>query len=222
MNAICFSKTIGIIGGAGPMASSCLYRKILDICQREYGSNDYNEFPQIILISYPFIRGNPEKIQEDLALCLAKLKDAGAFVVCVASHSFHGYLPDIAGVTFVHIVNESVSEAAATNISRALVLSAQTTRDLKLYEQKGLLCVYPNKAEQKEVSRIIREVAGGVVSAGQADSLNKMIIRAGPVDGVVLACTELPVVHEAFPLSEDLPIIDATEVLARRLIELAR
>src|SRR5271156_811284 len=110
MSAVCFSKTIGIVGGAGPMASSYLYRTILGICQKEYGSNDYHEFPQIILISYPFTRGNPEKIQRDLALCFEKLKNANASIVGLASNSFHGYLPDLSNVEFVHLVNESVDK----------------------------------------------------------------------------------------------------------------
>lgn len=223
MSINCFSKIIGIIGGAGPMASSFLYRTILDICQKEYGANDYHEFPQIILISYPFTRGNPDKIRADLALCLAKLKNAGASIVGLACNSFHGYLPqDLNNVEFVHIVNQSVSKAKRLGISRALVLSAQKTIDLKLFEQEGLKCNYPKESDQIEINRIIREVASGVIGIEQRDTLKRIIVSAGPIDGVILACTELPLIHQAFALSHDLPIIDTLEVLARRLIELAR
>jgi aspartate racemase len=220
MSAVCFSKTIGIIGGAGPMASSYLYRKILDICQREYGANDYHEFPQIILISYPFTRGNPEKIRTDLALCLEKLKKVDATIVGLASHSFHGYLPDVSGVEFVHLVNESTRKVKSMGISKVLVLSAQKTIDLKLYEQ-DLECIYPTKTDQNEIHRIIREIAGGVIRMEQADTLKRIISSADSAQGVILACTELPFAHQANPLSDELPIVDTMEVLARRLIELA-
>jgi len=220
MSAVSFSKTIGIIGGAGPMASSYLYRTILDICQREYGSNDYHEFPQIILISYPFTRGNPEKIRADLALCFEKLKNAGASVVGLASNSFHGYLPDLINIEFVHLVNESVKKAKSMGISKALILSAQKTIDLKLYEMGGLDCVYPAKKDQDAINDIIHDIASGIVCPEQADTLKKIISSADSVEGVILACTELPLVNQAFPLSDNLPVIDTSRVLAAKLIEL--
>lgn len=216
-----FSKTIGIIGGAGPMASAYLYRTILDICQREYGSNDYHEFPQIILISYPFIRGNPEKIRSDLALCVEKLKNAKASLVGLASNSFHGYLPDLIGIEFVHLVNESVKKAKSIGLSKTLVLSAQKTIDLKLYEKDGLDCVYPAKKDQDAINHIIHEIASGMVNSEQADTLKRIISNAGSVEGVILACTELPLVNQAYPLSDKLPIIDTVQVLAAKLLELA-
>ena len=47
-------KTVGIIGGAGPMAGVLLTKKIIRNCQRWYGRiNDY-DYPKVILLSYPF------------------------------------------------------------------------------------------------------------------------------------------------------------------------
>ena len=99
-------KTIGIIGGAGPMASAFLYTSILEICQKQYSANDYNEFPEIVLVSYPFTRGNEEKIREEISLCLSKLKTAGASLFCIASNSFHGFLPELPKAGFVNLVTE--------------------------------------------------------------------------------------------------------------------
>ena len=106
-----FSKTIGIVGGAGPIASSFLYSTILEICQKQYKANDYSDFPEIILVSYPFIRGDQEKTREQIALCLSKLKNAGASLTCIASHSFHAFLPEMAKEGFVNLVNEGLKEA---------------------------------------------------------------------------------------------------------------
>lgn len=222
MSTACFTKTIGIIGGAGPMASCYLYKRILEICQSKYGANDYHEFPEIVLISYPFTRGDPKKIQADLALCFGKLKEANATVIGIASNSFHGYLPDISDVEFVHLVNDSISEAKSMGIAKVLVLSAQKTIELKLYEKDGVIIVYPSKTDQVEVSRIIREIAGGVVNSEQAETLKRIISHADSIQGVIVACTELPLVHQTFPLSDQLPVIDTVEVLAQRLIALAR
>jgi aspartate/glutamate racemase len=205
------------------MASAFLYNTIIEICQKEYGANDYNEFPEIILESYPFTRGDTEKIRHDISLCFTKLKNAGADLFSIASNSFHGFLPDISSIAFVNLVQESLKEASRLGISRALILSAQPTIDLKLYEQTGLKCIYPE--DQNQIQKIIHEVAGGEVSNAQAAKLEEIIqSNRSQIDGIIIACTELPLVHRKFPLSKqtDLPIIDTVEVLAKRLLILSQ
>jgi aspartate racemase len=221
-----FSKVIGIVGGAGPMASNFLYKTILEICQKRYGANDYKDFPEIILVSYPFSRA---KVQQEISLCFSKLKAAGADIFCIASNSFHGFLPDTSSLMFVNLVKEGLQEACTQNISKALILAAQGTIDLKLYEQNRLQCIYPSKEEQLQINRIIREVAGGIINVDQATALKTIIsasYKQAPCDGIILACTELPLVHQRFPLFQakdcpSIPVIDTVETLAKKLVELA-
>jgi aspartate/glutamate racemase len=215
-----FSKAIGIVGGAGPVASAYLYTTIIELCQKEYGSNDYHDFPEIIIESYPFIRGDHKKIEHDISVCFTKLKHAGAELFSIASNSFHGCLPNISKIAFVNLVLESLEEASRLNISKPLILAAQPTIDMKLYEQTGLKCIYPEEEDQKHVQCMIREVAGGEVSKQQAEKLEK-IIKGSRADGVILACTELPIIHRKFLLVKHLPIIDTVEVLAKKLLALA-
>ena len=118
-----FSNAIGIIGGAGPMASASLYSTILEFCQKAYRSSDYNEFPEIILISYPFTRGDADKIRSDLSSCFHKLKAAGASVFCIASHSFHGFLPHLPLSGFINLVEEGLNEANRQHLSKTLILA---------------------------------------------------------------------------------------------------
>jgi aspartate/glutamate racemase len=117
-----FSKPLGIIGGAGPTARVFLYTSILEICQKQYNAHGYNEFPEVVLVSYPFTRGNGEKIRREIALCLSKLKAAGAVLFCIASNSFHGFLPELPNVGFVNLVTEGLKEATHQRLSKALVL----------------------------------------------------------------------------------------------------
>ncbi|MBS3904142.1 MAG: aspartate/glutamate racemase family protein [Simkania sp.] len=224
-----FTKSIGIVGGAGPMASSFLYRTILEICQHRYEANDYNEFPEIILLSYPFTRGDAEIIKEEISLAFLRLKIAGAKVFCVASHSFHGYLPDITNMHFVDLIGETLKKASQLTMSRALIISAQSTRDQKLYEQGELECLYPSMESQRDINNIIREVAQGVITIHQAKALKGIITQCyqrQPFDGIILACTELPLIHKSFSLSlgdshPRCPVIDTIEVLAERLVALS-
>lgn len=201
------------------MASCYLYQRILKLAQTLYGSDDYHEFPHIVLISFPFFRADPEKIQKDLSTCLMRLKNSGADILALACNSFHGYLPDTTGYDFVHLIDASVKRAQALKLSKILILSAPKTIEMKLYEREGLTCIYPHKDDQSAINLIIREISSGKVSIDQNIRLQQVIEQAGAIDGVFLACTELPLVHEAFPLSNHLPIVDTVEVLAKELID---
>ena len=220
-----FSKAIGIIGGAGPIASAFLYTSILEICQKQYDANDYNEFPEIVLISYPFTRGDEEKIRKEIFLCLSKLKAAGASLFCIASNSFHGYLPDLPKSGFVNLVEESLEEATRQHVSKALILAAPMTINLKLYEKPAIQCLYPSLKEQQRVNQLIREIAGGKTEENQAQELRKIISQAykrDPFDGIIIACTELPLLHKKVSFSDTLPVVNTAEVLAEKLVKLAR
>ncbi len=220
-----FSRTIGIVGGAGPMASAFLYTSILEICQKQYNANDYNEFPEIVLVSYPFTRGNEEKIRNEISLCLSKLKNAGASLFSIASNSLHGFLPDLPKADFVNLMAEGLKEATHQHVSKALILAAPMTINLKLYEQSAIECLYPPSKEQQQVNHLIREIAGGKVEESQAQELRKIISQIhdnNPFDGIIIACTELPLIHRKLPLSVALPVVDTVKVLASRLVTLSR
>ncbi len=218
-----FSKSIGIIGGAGPMASAFLYTSILHVCGQKYNANDYADFPEILLVSYPFTRGNEKKIRTEITECLAKLKKIGASLFCVASHSFHSFLPSTLPTGFVSLVSETLREAKRLKISTALVLASETTIRSSLYEQPGIICVYPPASDQLLVNQLIREVAGGEVNKTQSKKLISMISRLRKTlsfDGVLIACTELPLIHAQFPIAlHALPMVDAIQILSGVLVE---
>jgi aspartate racemase len=47
-------KSIGIIGGAGPLAGAFLLERVLSISNKTYGCYRDSDFPKIFLISFPF------------------------------------------------------------------------------------------------------------------------------------------------------------------------
>ncbi len=97
---------------------------------------------------------------------------------------------------------ESLEEATRQHVSKALILAAPITINLKLYEQSAIKCLYPSSKEQQQVNQLIREIAGGKVEESQAQELRKIISQIhdrDPFDGIIIACTELPLVHRKLP-----------------------
>lgn len=211
---------IGVIGGAGPLASCFLCQKIFSLCQNVYDSCDYSDFPEVVLISYPFTRGNQKLIQKDLADCEKRLCNEKVDVFCIASHSFHGYFKQTTSLKFVNLIDLVSSQFAS--YSKSLILAAQTTLDLKLYEQKSGKVLYPELEDQKVIQRIIKEIASGYVNSSQINLLRPIIqknINQHQTESVILACTELPILLDKFSLDIDLKIIDSTEILANALVK---
>ena len=222
-----FKKSIGIIGGAGPLASCFLYEKIIHLCQETFGAKDYSDFPEIFLISHPFVRGDIVSIKNNLSNCFHKLKNAGAEVICLASHSFHAYLIEVKDIVFIHLIEECIREAQNLNVSKALVLSSQLTIQDGIYEDRGIECIYPSFADQEIISKTIRDIASGHVSDTHdiviLQILDK-IISERSVDAVLIACTELSILYSRSQVFKDMniSIIDGVEVLARKLISCAK
>lgn len=118
-----------------------------------------------------------------------------------------------------------MKEASLLQCSKALILAAPLTISLKLYEQSDIECLYPPPEEQQRVNQIIREIAGGKVDETQANQLRKIISGMHEIssfNGVILACTELPLLHSKLPLSDNLPIVDTLQVLSTKLAAEAR
>lgn len=210
---------IGVIGGAGPMASVFLCQKIFSLCQKHYNSCDYSDFPEVVLISYPFTRGDASLIQKDLQDLEKRLLNEGVDVFCIASHSFHGYFKPLTALKFLSLADLTYSRFE--NKSTPLVLAAQTTIDLKLYEKDGKHVVYPDNEDQHDLQNMIREIAGGHLDLSQIRLLSSIINKAThqhKIDCVVLACTELPLLLNKFELPTNLELIDSIEVLAKALV----
>ena len=205
------------------MASAFLYSSIVSLCQKLYSANDYNEFPEITLISYPFTRGKKEVIQQELLKRFSRLTNAD--YVCIASHSFHGFLPD--GPLphgFISLVDEGLDAARNFGITKALILGAPLTISMKLYERSNIECVYPKEEDQQKVNEIIREIAGGRIDVDQSKRLGEIMGRTSlglEFDGVILGCTELPLALAKEVIMQKLPIIDPIQALSTRLIALA-
>src|SRR5690242_12952717 len=102
--------SVGIIGGAGPMAGALLFQKIVQMCQAQYGCKEDADFPEITLFSYPFLDmlrnvgfNERKKLQEQLQECFVRF--AKMNIVAIACNTLHEFLP-ARPVSLVHMIEE--------------------------------------------------------------------------------------------------------------------
>lgn len=218
-------KKIGIIGGAGPLASSLLYESIIRGCYEAKVT-----VPEMFILNFPFTRILTEKekqssssiVTEELAYCVQCLERCGAEIGLLACNTLHLVLKQLpTSIVKFHALPDLVlKEAVEDNANALLFLGTQNSRLSGLYQRSPIRIVYPSTSDQRNIDDIIDRVLEG--SLLEADSLliGQMIERAvleNTIEGVVLGCSDLPVLHHHYPVKSNVKIYDSIKLPAERI-----
>ncbi len=206
------AKRIGILGGIGPASTGEYYQRLIDSYYQRRG--DYY-YPEIIIYSLDFQRftdyensDRPRYIAE-IVHGVQALERAGADFVAFAANSPHSVFAEVSAETTVpllSIVEVTAQEAVRRDLSCALLLGIQHTMQSSFYqaefEKHGIPVITPDQTEQQEINRIIfDELTLHQFKPATKQWLIDTILRY-EVDGVILGCTELPLILA----QKDLPI----------------
>jgi aspartate racemase len=226
-------KTIGILGGMGPEATTYFYDLIIKLT---HAAKD-QEHIKTIIYSNPEIPPRTDAILEKgpspAPLVLEgfqRLKDAGAdFIVmpCVTAHYFYSEVKDQIDVPFVSLLDESVKWAKdeVPGLRKAGLVASSGTLESRLfhdvYEQAGIQIIHPEKEEQNQVMEAIfssRGIKAGFTSGFPKETLvnvAKMLVAQG-ADAIIAGCTEVPLVLN----DQDVPVplIEPLRIAARACI----
>ncbi|MGE5195993.1 MAG: aspartate/glutamate racemase family protein [Anaerolineae bacterium] len=217
-------KKLGIIGGAGPLASALFYETLV---RESYQLKQ--PLPEIVLLNYPFTRGltptesqeNGSQLHRELLHCLTTLETGGATVAVLVCNTLHLKLPRIPPRSFslLRIPELLFEEIDKKKGKRLLLLGTQNTCNSSLYHQPGVTIFHPICREQKIVDEAIDHILEGALLEKDAEAIEDMI-RSFPeeIDGVILGCTDLPVLHHHFPFRSDKPIYDSVKIPAKKIL----
>lgn len=226
---------IGIVGGAGPMASVLFYETLITLCQEMYGAKKDGDFPEIMLLNYPFspmcsiteAEFNSTRLQGELASCFQSLQDWGAKTVAIACNTLHNFIEDTDwSFTFKSIVCATLNGAHKAQANKLLFLGTEVSAKKQLYEKSAIDIIYPSPDAQVGVDKIISGMLAGEskVKNGQALAkiINKLQRRGLAFDGVILGCTELSLLYDQL---EDLykgMVFDSNRLLALEVLKASR
>ncbi len=231
-------EKIGIVSGAGPMAGCKLYEKIIKICQKKYNCKDDKDFPEIVIISYPFSDMltvsdrtiNGKKLHNELQQCFDRFSSGNIQISAIACNTLHTLLPDGIKPTlrFAHIAENTYAFAKENKLKKLLILGTQTTLGLNLYSYSSIESIIPSFADQVTINNIINNILEGNTLLSDAQQLREIIAsyaKSHDIDGVILGCTELPLLHEAHSLevlcdqTKKIHVLDTLEILANELVK---
>ena len=223
---------MGILGGMGPEATMDLFSKIV----RSTPASKDQDHLRIIIDNNPLIPDRQKAILEDgsspvpLMIKTARnLEAAGADFIVIPCNTAHYWIERISNAVKISVVD--MIDEAAEELSRSYpsvrtvgLLAATGTVRSKLYQQrlleKGIRTVCPSDEDQNRLMEAIYGVKAGDMSKSSAAvvRISRKLVAAG-AEALIAGCTEIPLIIK--PGDVSVPIIDVTEVLAKRTVEIA-
>ncbi len=218
-------KTLGILGGLGPMSSVYFYEMLTS---HTYALTD-QEHLNILLSSRAdtpdrtdFILGkSSDNPLTTMKSEIAKLVGAGADVIaipCNTAHYFYDSISADSAVPIINIVRQTAIFCKRVGIRRVGLLATEGTVASGSYSEifgmAGIGCIVPDKDGQK----IISDVIYGQIKKGIAPDMEgfkrvaESLVSRG-CERLVLGCTELSLLKRNGELDSRI-YVDSLEVLA--------
>lgn len=222
-------RVIGLIGGMGPYASAYFYKLLLDKAARNFDAKNNDDFPEIVLNSVPvpdFI-SDRKHLPEARKMLIERVRDLAknsetVAMVCNTGHILTKDLEKASGGKFISMISLVTEEAKDRGYKRVGVLATRVTREMDLYtkslDELGIESMHINGKIEKAHERIIREVIAGKLNRSHGRKLYQMakkFVTENNLDGIVLGCTELPLI---FPKDKFSNVVDCLDVLADELL----
>lgn len=221
-------RTVGIIGGMGPLATVDLMNKIIQLTPAK---NDQDHI-HMIVDNYPQIpdrtsaimgKGDdPSPFMEQSAI---RLQQAGADLIVIACNTAHYYLHALQSAVHIPILNmpkETAKSLDEAGFRRAALLATDGTLKTRLYQaafrERGIVLLEPDTDTQAVVMKGIYAVKSGDLDRGRLLLTNASQAMADKgADAIIAGCTEIPLVLEQ---SNGVRVIDPTSILARTVVEM--
>ncbi len=224
-------KTLGILGGLGPMSSVYFYEMLTVHTKAERDQEHLN----ILLSSRAdtpdrtdFILGRSSQNPiYTMKAEVAKLVGAGADIIaipCNTAHSFYEQLSADAPVPVINIIRQTALFCRREGVKKAGILATEGTIASGAYEEifnlAGIECISPADEEQKIISDIIYGgIKRGMPPNEEAFSkVTDKLLNMG-CDRLILGCTELSLIKRTGAL-DALLFVDSLEVLAYSAIKM--
>ena len=215
--------TLGLIGGMSYHSTVDYYMGINDAVAAEMGG--HTSAPLLISsLNFQQVRDLQLADDWDGAGCLLAhharlLQDAGAEAVVICTNLMHKVAPmveEAVDVPLLHIVDAVVAEARRRGLASLGIMGAGWTMSDPFYSgllaDKGIKPVIAAPEDIALTDRIVfEELTRGIVLDSSRAQLLGVVSRLAQsgADGVVLACTELPLIlsQEDSPV----PLINSTQ-----------
>ena len=219
-------KTLGIIGGIGPEATTDYYRLIIAAYREQRRDGSY---PAIIINSIDLnklrdlVTANAlADLADYLVAEVQRLARAGADFGLLAASTPHIVFDDVrrqSPIPLLSIVEATCEAAKALGLKRLGLLGTRFTMQGRffpdVFERAGMTLAVPTEDEQAYIhDKYMDELVNGIFLSktrqGLLEIVERLKRREG-IEGVILGGTELPLILRD-AASGDIPFLDTTRI----------
>jgi aspartate racemase len=221
-------RTIGLVGGMTPESTLVYYELLIRSARDRQQHPDPLRNPVVVLYSLDLAEvaalqraGRTDELAADLARICELLRATGAEIGALTANTPHLYFEAVQASTrleLVSIVEATCAAAAAAGLRRPLLLGTRRTMESTLYraplQASEIEVLTPDESGRAFVDEAIyTDLAVGLVRPETRRRLLDLCREAFEhrgADGVILGCTELPLVlaDAALPV----PVVDTARV----------
>ncbi len=226
-------KTLGLIGGTSWLSTAEYYRYINQFTNARLGGN---EFARLIIHSLNFgevIRfqqaGDNESLEKLLLDAALKLESAGAQALVLCANTMHrsaDMLSSKVNIPIIHIAEATAAAVAEQGLKTVSLLGTRFTMELDFFTKKltarGIATVIPEETDRAFIHQnIFDELAKEIFTPSTKTRYLSIIEqqRTLGAQGVILGCTEIPLLLKAEEIS--IPSFDTALIHAKAAVDFA-
>lgn len=226
-------KRTGIVGGLGPESTVDYYQSYIQKYQDRMNSKQ--TLPELFINSinmyniFKFIgEDRLDDLVEYVAVATNKLEEICADFVVVSANTPHIVFDEVqrkVNVPMISIVESTNVKADQLGLKNVGLLGTKFTMEhdffKKPFESGGKKIVVPSEDDQQFMhQRIVDELENGIVNPDTKQAFLKIVnklIADEQLDGLILGCTELPMILKDGDV--DIPLLNTTEIHVDKMVE---
>ncbi len=226
-------KKIGILGGMSPESTTLYYEHITRTYTARFGNYGY---PEILIYSVNFQKfvdwqhnGQWNEAARAMAEALGRLHLAGADFGLIATNTMHIVFDEVQRAVPMPLLSivEATAEAIVGARLRSIgLLGTVFTMSERFFrdglERSGITALVPELSEQQQMNRVIyEELCRGEIRPASRQLFLEIVerLRGRGAEGIVLGCTEIPLLLE--PQHCDLPLFNTALLHAGQALNFA-
>lgn len=222
-------KTIGLLGGMSYPSTIPYYKLLNEFYRERLGplhscpiilySIDYYEIMKAYKNDWKSI---PALLKTEIESLLAMQPDC--YMLC--NNTLHKAYNEIemkvkSIVPFFHLIDLTIEHLQNKSMRNVLLLGTEFTMTdgyfARPLEKADINVVIPKQSEREKIEEIQTRMAANEMKKSFSDYFQSLVMNYQHLDGIILACTELPLAFES--IRSDSAIINTAELQCRKAIE---
>ncbi len=231
-------KTIGVIGGVSWVSSAEYYRQLNEGVAARLGglhsapvlmySIEFGAFSEQERLAQA---GDWAPLRATMLDAARRLERGGADFIIIASNTMNStaeLIADAVGLPVLHIADAVGARVKAAGIETVALLGTKYTMEADFYRDRlrdgfGLTVVVPNTEERETINNVIFDelCANRFTDQSRQDfvAIIERLVREEGAEGVILGCTEIPLLISQKDVS--VPLFDSMAIHTQAAVEYA-